>query len=379
MSSVSEPVESDNIKQSSLWWLKSTAKKSQNLHINVTNDAIITSPNNLDINISSSIDEFLEKDQIYNKAGTDDGSEADIGSIIEEINKLASQSPIGVFESAATDKSVDEILQEAEKLYMESSKSFEQLSSKSRSSIDYSLSKSSSISFRSKKSTPSPKSSHSAIKLIHEGDKLDVITDLDIDQHTPRNQTIPLESNISEEILEKIDHLEELENISIGEIEHIPDNELEHEIVNDIEHEPINEIETVPNDEVDNTLVDEVGNIQIDELENVSVDEVENIVNEEIENIPIDEIENEEIGTGEEVDNVPAELDADVVKDEATDNKRLEHQESMDESEDEYDDLHQEIEHLKVSLKYITYQCYIYEATRTRIKSRIKKKIIESV
>lgn len=358
MSSVSEPVESDNIKQSSLWWLKSTAKKSQNLHINVTNDAIITSPNNLDINISSSIDEYLEKDQIYNKAGTDDGSEADIGSIIEEINKLASQSPIGVFESAATDKSVDEILQEAEKLYMESSKSFEQLSSKSRSSIDYSLSKSSSISFRSKKSTPSPKSSHSAIKLIHEGDKLDVITDLDTDQHTPRNQTIPLESNISEEILEKIDHLEELENISIGEIEHTPDNELEHKIANDIEYEPMNEIGIVLNDEVDNTLVDEVGNIQTDELENVSVDEVENIVNEEIENIPIDEIENEEIGTGEEVDNVPAELEADVVKDKAADNKHLEHQESMDESEDEYDDLHQEIEHLKVSLKYITYQCY---------------------
>lgn len=158
MSSISDHIDP---KQNSLWWLRN-AVKSANIKQQKDNaePELITSPNKLEINISSSVEDlFNENDDDYS-VSFEDVSEADIGSIIDEINKIASQSPIGNYDTSVSDKSVEEILREAEKLYIESSKSFEQLSSKSKTPIDFSIPKSkSSISFKSSlknKPTPSP-------------------------------------------------------------------------------------------------------------------------------------------------------------------------------------------------------------------------------
>lgn len=100
---------------------------------------------------SSSLAEFkkLESSILEQK---NDGDEPDIASILEEIDRVAAQSPLGPFEKLPEDRSVEEIMKEAERIFMESSKSFEQLSGRSKAtSINI-------TEIDSKDSTPTPKS-----------------------------------------------------------------------------------------------------------------------------------------------------------------------------------------------------------------------------
>ncbi|XP_044253497.1 centrosomal protein of 162 kDa [Tribolium madens] len=123
----------------SFWWLKTpnTTTKEENANN-------LTIPK-LDLEISNSLAEFLEKEQnILNS------NHEDVGSIIEEINRVAAQSPLGPFERSTGERSIDDIMREAEKIYMESSKSFEQLSQRSKTSQN--------ITDLSKNSTPTPRS-----------------------------------------------------------------------------------------------------------------------------------------------------------------------------------------------------------------------------
>lgn len=125
------------------WWLKSAAPTAE----------IQDSENNLvvpklDLH-SSSIVNLLEKD---NNSNCD--SEVDVGSIIEEINRVAAQSPLGPYEKSVGERSIDDIMKEAERIYIESSKSFEQLSQRSKTSQNIS----DLLSNISKDSTPTPKS-----------------------------------------------------------------------------------------------------------------------------------------------------------------------------------------------------------------------------
>lgn len=129
------------------WWLKSS-KSDTHLSKALQADS---SSRVVDEEISSSLAEFIEKEQNLELLPID--RDVDIGSIIEEINRLAAQSPLGPYENDAADRSVEDIMREAEKIYMESSKSFEQLSVHSRTSqnlTDVLNSESS--------STPTPKS-----------------------------------------------------------------------------------------------------------------------------------------------------------------------------------------------------------------------------
>ncbi|XP_018569081.1 centrosomal protein of 162 kDa [Anoplophora glabripennis] len=129
---------------SSFWWLKSAPLTTE----------IQDSENNLvvpklDLHSSSSIANLLDKDKNSNC-----DSEVDVGSIIEEINRVAAQSPLGPYEKSVGDRSIDDIMKEAERIYMESSKSFEQLSQRSKTSQNIS----DLLSNMSKDSTPTPKS-----------------------------------------------------------------------------------------------------------------------------------------------------------------------------------------------------------------------------
>ncbi|KAF5296421.1 hypothetical protein FQR65_LT01408 [Abscondita terminalis] len=103
------------------WWLKNKAP----VEI-ASND--ITSTNKSD-EISSSLREFLEKERALENS---EDVDTDIGSIIEEINKVAAQSPLGPFEKY-DERSFEEIMKEVE-----------QLSARSRTSVNL--------------STPTPKS-----------------------------------------------------------------------------------------------------------------------------------------------------------------------------------------------------------------------------
>lgn len=96
-------------------------------------DGNLTSSPRMEKDISSSLAEFLEKERI---AQLSDDADTDIGSIIEEINRISAQSPLGPYEKDAGGRSIEEIMQEAEKVYMESSKSFEQLSMHSKTSMN---------------------------------------------------------------------------------------------------------------------------------------------------------------------------------------------------------------------------------------------------
>lgn len=131
----------------SFWWMKPTSK--------VLPDPIaaenITSTPKADLDISSSLAEFLEKEQkVESEAFTD----VDIDSILEEINRVAAQSPLGPYEKVPEERSVEDIMKEAERIFMESSKSFEQLSSRSKTSQNVT-----DINSRSSdQSTPTPKS-----------------------------------------------------------------------------------------------------------------------------------------------------------------------------------------------------------------------------
>lgn len=131
----------------SFWWLKTSSVQ---LEEAVAGDNITTN-SKFDVDISSSLAEFLEKEKSADK---ETYSDADIASIIDEINRVAAQSPLGPYDKEANERSVEEIMREAEKIFQESSKSFEQLSARSRTSQN--ITELNSIS--SKNSTPTPKS-----------------------------------------------------------------------------------------------------------------------------------------------------------------------------------------------------------------------------
>ncbi|CAG9817569.1 unnamed protein product [Phaedon cochleariae] len=123
------------------WWLKSapttpapTTEKDGNLSVP-----------KLNLRPSTSLVDLLEKD----KENVE--SDVDVGSIIEEINRVAAQSPLGPYEKPLGDRSIDDLMKEAEKIYLESSKSFEQLSQRSKTSQNIS-------DLISKDSTPTPQS-----------------------------------------------------------------------------------------------------------------------------------------------------------------------------------------------------------------------------
>lgn len=136
---------------SNFWWLKKSktdsnlAKCDVGLDFSPTNDDKLTS-----------LAEYLENErQIDYGAGGDHG-DVDIGTIIEEINRIAAQSPLGPFDKIGEDRSVDDLMKEAEKIYNESSKSFEQLSQHSATShnISEELNTQSSISTPAQSPTP---------------------------------------------------------------------------------------------------------------------------------------------------------------------------------------------------------------------------------
>ncbi|CAH0563475.1 unnamed protein product [Brassicogethes aeneus] len=131
---------------SNFWWMKSANKATDNEE-GVPSVTVVP---RLELDISSSLAEFLEKEQNALSSNRDN---LDVGSIIEEINRVAAQSPLGPFNANTPERSIDDIMKEAEKVYMESSKSFEQLSQRSKTSqniTDFITS--------SNDSTPTPKS-----------------------------------------------------------------------------------------------------------------------------------------------------------------------------------------------------------------------------
>lgn len=128
---------------SGFWWLKSAVPTTENQ--DSENNLIVPK---LDLH-SASIVNLLEKDKNSNC-----DLEVDVGSIIEEINRVAAQSPLGPYETSVGERSIDDIMKEAERIYIESSKSFEQLSQRSKTSQNIS----DLLSNISKDSTPTPKS-----------------------------------------------------------------------------------------------------------------------------------------------------------------------------------------------------------------------------
>ncbi|VEN35066.1 unnamed protein product [Callosobruchus maculatus] len=132
----------DTKSSTNFWWMKSPS-------------AVIQDPDNnlvvpkLDLRSPSSIVDLLEKDSSGNT-----GEDVDVGSIIDEINRVAAQSPLGPYETNQGERSVEDLMKEAERIYMESSKSFEQLSQRSKTSQNIS----DLFSNLSKDSTPTPKS-----------------------------------------------------------------------------------------------------------------------------------------------------------------------------------------------------------------------------
>ncbi|KAJ8923377.1 hypothetical protein NQ315_001935 [Exocentrus adspersus] len=131
---------------SSFWWLKSASATAADIQDHENNLVVPK----LDLVSPNSIVNFLDKDKNSNY-----DSEVDVGSIIEEINRVAAQSPLGPYEKTIGDRSIDDIMREAERIYMESSKSFEQLSQRSKTSQN--ISDLLSNSNASKNSTPTPK------------------------------------------------------------------------------------------------------------------------------------------------------------------------------------------------------------------------------
>lgn len=131
------------------WWVKNANNKSEKEEN--ANNLLIPK---LDLEISSSLAEFLEKEQNILSSSREDRTDVDVGSIIEEMHRVAAQSPLGPYRTSSEERSVDDIMREAERIYMESSKSFEQLSQRSKTSQNITDLNSK----FSKSSTPTPKS-----------------------------------------------------------------------------------------------------------------------------------------------------------------------------------------------------------------------------
>ncbi|XP_057666996.1 centrosomal protein of 162 kDa [Diorhabda carinulata] len=126
----------------SFWWLISSVNS-----VADTNENNSSAPQ-LELQSSSSIN------NLSNDKNSNFNLDVDVGSIIEEINRVAAQSPLGPYEKSVGERSIDDLLKEAEKIYIESSKSFEQLSQRSKTSQNIS----DLLSNISKDSTPTPKS-----------------------------------------------------------------------------------------------------------------------------------------------------------------------------------------------------------------------------
>ncbi|KAG5868271.1 hypothetical protein JTB14_032986 [Gonioctena quinquepunctata] len=124
------------------WWVKSTPAYIQDSEKNLDVPKLNLHP-------SITLVDLLEKDKNSNI-----DHDVDVGSIIEEINKVAAQSPLGPYKTSIEERSVDDLMKEAEKIYLESSKSFEQLSQRSKTSQNIS----DLLSNLSTDSTPTPKS-----------------------------------------------------------------------------------------------------------------------------------------------------------------------------------------------------------------------------
>ncbi|XP_050297837.1 centrosomal protein of 162 kDa [Anthonomus grandis grandis] len=129
-------------KPAAFWWMKSTPKETPPETHQVPK---------LDLKSANSITSLTDLLQDEKDPGD---YEVDVDSILEEISRVAAQSPLGPFEKSVGERSIEDIMKETEKVYMESSKSFEQLSQRSKTSQNISdlLSSNSNI------STPTPKS-----------------------------------------------------------------------------------------------------------------------------------------------------------------------------------------------------------------------------
>ncbi|GJQ72414.1 hypothetical protein Trydic_g3494 [Trypoxylus dichotomus] len=114
---------------SNFWWLKKS-KTDSNL---ANSENVDSSPVDED-KLTASLVEFLEKEKEIDYGAGGDHSEVDIDTILEEISRIAAQSPLGPFDKVSEDRSVEDLMKEAEKIYNESSKSFEQLSQHSATS-----------------------------------------------------------------------------------------------------------------------------------------------------------------------------------------------------------------------------------------------------
>lgn len=141
------------MERKTFWWLKSS-KSDTHIAKSLDKDSALTSSPRFEDEISSSLADFIEKERDLEKLSNTDKEDVDIGSIIEEINRLAAQSPLGPYEKDIADRSVEDIMKEAERIYIESSKSFEQLSIHSRTSQNVSEMQTD----NSEVSTPTPKS-----------------------------------------------------------------------------------------------------------------------------------------------------------------------------------------------------------------------------
>ncbi|XP_066139735.1 centrosomal protein of 162 kDa [Euwallacea fornicatus] len=127
-----------------LWWMKTPQKQAS------PKDSVISQLDLQKLHQSSIFTDILRKDP----SGIIDPEDVDVESILEEINRVAAESPLGPFDRSIGERSMDDIMKEAERVYIESSKSFEQLSQMSKTSQNISDLESS----NSKMSTPTPKS-----------------------------------------------------------------------------------------------------------------------------------------------------------------------------------------------------------------------------
>lgn len=135
------------MKSSNFWWVKDKTAQGEEPDKSVYVGEEFNAS-------STSLMDILEKEAEGFKGNNEANDEdVDVGSIIEEINRVAAQSPLGPFDAKLGERSVDELMKEAERIYIESSKSFEQLSQRSKTSQNISE-----ISSGSQNSTPTPKS-----------------------------------------------------------------------------------------------------------------------------------------------------------------------------------------------------------------------------
>ncbi|KAI4456603.1 hypothetical protein MML48_8g00003473 [Holotrichia oblita] len=160
------------------WWLKKS-KTDSNL---AKSEEAVTEFLPSETKLTTSLAEFLEKENEVDYGAGGDQGDVDIDTILEEINRIAAQSPLGPFEKITGERSVEDLMKEAEKIYNESSKSFEQLSQHSATSHNISEE----LNTQSSLSTPA----QSPIPFITEND--------DIQRHgtpTPKSVSPTLENN----------------------------------------------------------------------------------------------------------------------------------------------------------------------------------------